>query len=1762
MVRSREGEDEQVSEAVTAPTSPAPDAVATVPAGARRRIEANLEAIRVVRRLEESGAEATAQDRAALAQWTSWGAVPQIFDEADPRYSAERARLHEVLDAGEWKAASRTTLNAHYTAREYTDVMWQALAGLEFTGGQVLEPGCGAGAFLSGPPASVQLSDELRMTGVELDPTTARIAQVLNPAARVRAESFASSPFADDTFDAVIGNVPFGRVSLYDPDHNAGKHSIHNHFIIKSLDLTRPGGLVAVLTSRYTLDAQNTAARREMFERADLVGAVRLPTGAHRALAGTDAVTDLVILRKRADDDERGDDSWVYTTTMDLPDRDGDMVATQINSYWEAHPEQVLGTMHLAHGMYNANTLQVRSDPDAPSFEDAVRQIVTTGREAGLTWAASETAPRRDADAVLERVARTGDISTFEGHLDYDEDRNVFTRVRGGAREDVEKVAAAHVKPLRELLAMRDTAVALIDAEGSTLEQTPDMDRLRSELNRQYDAYVAKYGPINTVNTTVTKRLDKYGDPIMQRRYPGAMKVFRTDPHRSAVTALENYDEKTGIASKTAIMSGRVIQARVVPTHADTAADALAMTWDAKREVDLDHIAGLLGIETSAVREQLGDLVFDDPAGGLVPAADYLSGDVRAKLKAAEQAVEDDPAFRNNVEALRAVLPRPLGQDEITARMGAVWISADDHEASLRETFDDPNLRVIHGGGSSWRIANANKTSQKVVSQWGTERMNAVELAERLMTQKPVLIQDAVPNGNGGEKRVPNAPETEAAKAKAEQLQNAFREWLWSDPQRTERLTEVYNDTFNSLVMRDYSADGQRLRLPGLVSTFNPHPHQRTAVARIISEPSVGLYHGVGAGKTAEMVMGAMELGRLGLVNKPLMVVPNHMLEQVTTEWLGLYPAANVLAAGTDDLAKEARRDFVAKAATGEWDGIVMTQTAFESLDVTPESRERYIDTALAEARRQLERISAQGGNNLSTKRMENSLLATEQRMRVKMKQTKDVGLTFEQTGIDYLFVDELHMYKNRMIISNIEGVGKIGSDRALDLDMKLNILRERAEREGRPPRVITGATATPIANAMSEAYVMQTYLRPDLLKAAGLTDFDAWATTFGESVTDIEMAPEGGFRPKTRFAKFNNLPELLRMWHISADVKTSAELALNVPELAPREDGRRAPQVVAIEPTDELVAFMDSLSDRAERIRSRMVEPEVDNMLKLSAHGRAAGMDVRLLPEEARPDMGEQDSLFKQMSKVDVAAERIHAIWQANRDNEYTTAGGQPHPKRGGFQIVFSDLGTPNNKKWDIYNGLRDTLVDMGMERSRIRFVHDANNDDKKDRLFADCRGGEVDVLIGSTQMMGVGTNIQTRAVALHHLDCPWRPADLEQRDGRIIRQGNQNPEVQILQYVTKRSFDAFMWQTTERKAKFIEQVMHGDLETRSAEDIETSQSFNMNEVKAIASDNPLILEKAQADQDLSVLESLATAHRRSQTQTRQAVDAANTAISSYSRRIPALNDAIADRTETKGDTFRATVAGQVFTERVEAANAIREHLGAAASRARVTREPVTLEALVTLGGHRFDVVVDSSLGVTKANLQMQAAPDDVFVRDDAFALMGLPGSHGVVTKMENALAGMEGALTRAEQRLDAAQRDKVTAEANLGQPFAREAELQAVRHKVAELERVMRGQDSDEEQGEPQEEVTTPVAPQAQATETAAATRGHQDEDESALWEQAWDEWETDSASPSPPRTQQQINAEGSQRVRDALAARHQRHNDYGDSPSGLSHQGPQMS
>lgn len=1630
----------------------------------RARIEANLAALRLVHDLRESAREPSADERAVLGRWwRSWGAVPKVFDELEVQHADTRAELARWLGRDGYVAARRTVLNAHYTAPGYAQAMWGALAGLGFAGGNVLEPGCGAGVFLGSAPA------DTRVTGVELDPTTAFIARARFPEATVRTESFADSPFADDTFDAVIGNVPFADVTLHDPVHNRDKLSMHNHFIVKSLDLTRPGGVVAVLTSRWTLDAAGEKARQAMQDRADFLGAVRLPAGAHRIVAGTDAITDLVLFRKRALGEAAGDDSWVHASSVRLPNRDGDLVEVSIGSWFTEHPETVLGELSVVHGQY-AEALTVipsregsREGSVAEQFAAACSSLVERVNRDGKGFVQrSVDAPVIDPGMVVEPVARAGSIDGFDGHLSFDGDQ--WRQVRSGRIEPLE-VPASQQRQLRDLVGLRDATVALLDAEAASMEDTEQIAALRAGLNTRYEAYVDRFGPVNTVKVTETSRLDKHGDPIVSRRYPPAMRTFRTDPHRAVVCALEHYDERTGTATKAAIFTGRVVAPRVVPTSVESPADALAIVLDTHGRVDLDHVASLLDVDTDVARERLGDLVFADPADDmrLVPAAAYLSGDVRQALRVAQEAVQNHPEraveLAVNVAALEKVVPEDLGPEDITARLGAVWIPERDVRDFLAETLDDARVSVVHAGGSNWKVTGGNKHAQAAVADWGTERMNALTLAERLMQQKRIVVIDVIDDGDT-QRRVVNPVETEAAKAKAEAMQAAFGQWLWEDPARRDRLLRAYNDTFNNLALRDYTADGERLSLPGLASSFTPHPHQRSAVARMISEPAVGLYHGVGAGKTAEMVMGAMELGRLGLVSKPAVVVPNHMLEQVTREWLQLYPQANVLAAGSEDLRGDGRRMFIARAATGQWDGIVMTQGAFGSLAVSGATERAYMDRELSLYRDQLSRMrEADTGGGMTVKRMEKMLVTMEEKLEAKLDRPRDEGVTFEQTGIDYLLIDELHMYKNLTIVSNIDGVARDGAQRATDLDMKIDYLRQRAETSGRPARVLTGATATPIANSMAEAYVMQRYLRPDLLEKAGITDFDAWAATFGESVTELEMAPEGGsFRPKTRFAQFNNLPELLSMWHVSADVKTSRDLQLNVPDLVERGDGVRAPETVVVEQSEDMVEVMSWIGYRAEMVRSGAVPPEEDNMLKISSDGRKAALDLRLLTADDAPvnRAGLSGQVLGEpglwtMNKLDVAAARIHGIWRDNLDREYLTPDGTPHPTRGGFQIVFCDLGTPNDG-WNVYDQLRDKLTEHGMDSSRVRFVHDANTDAKKDRLFAECRGGGVDVLIGSTAKMGVGTNIQTRAVALHHLDCPWRPADVEQREGRIIRQGNQNPEVQMLRYVTEGSFDGYMWQTVERKQRFIEQVMHGSLDVRNADDIGSDNSLNYSEVKALASGNPLLLEKAQADQELAKLRNLESAHRLDQRRRRSAVSAAEHAVDVLDVQIPQVQAAIEQRVSTKGDTFRATVDGRTYEERAEAAVAVRGHIVQAVNRfSGVGNNPSRRSGVVTVGGHTFDLEYRDSLGSKEVRFAVQAAPDTVATRmtlEEATA-----NGHGLITRLENAVTGMETVLDRLQQQRVTAVKERDTAQAGIGQPFEHADALTAARDRVTSI-------------------------------------------------------------------------------------------------------------
>jgi N12 class adenine-specific DNA methylase/SAM-dependent methyltransferase len=1496
--------------------------------------------VAALRALQREGRPATPGEQQTIARWSGWGAVPEVFDARRPEFAWAREQLATLLSPAELAAARRNTLNAHYTDAALVTAIWQAATALGFPGGRVLEPGCGSGNFIAFAPEGAQV------TGIELDPVTAGVAAALYPGAQIRAESFADTPDAESSYALAIGNVPFGDLVLHDRRHNLGGHSIHNHFIIKALRLVHPGGLVMVLTSRYTMDARNPAARREIAALADLVGAIRLPGGAHQRAAGTRVVTDLLVLRRREPGRQPGPTPWEQTRLIEL---DGTQVP--VSEFFLDHPGAVLGEMGAAHSTYRDADLVVRPVGDTvAAFSKALDALANSARAAGLTWApapATGDTPGRTAAGGPRSGQPEGYLGAHDG---------TFTKVIYGT-EHPHPVPASQAAELRQLLGLRDTVWALLAAEAASADDTAEIEALRAELGRRYDNYLHSYGPLNRFSLRRTGRTDPAtGEPVMARVRPrqGGFDGPEGDPFAPLVYALEEFDPVGQRAAKAAIFRERVIAPRAPRLGADSAADALAICLDTCAEIRLAEVARLLGTTEDDARAQLGTLVFDDPESGrLIPAAEYLSGKVRDKLRAAEHAAENDPRYGVNVSELRRVLPPALTPGEIDARLGAAWISLRYVQQFLRETLDDPRLHVEHPGGQIWEV-RGNDATVLARSTWGTARYPAPRLAQALLEQRPIQVHDTVADVDGRDRTVLNADATLAAQEKAAELAERFAEWAWEHPGRAAELARTYNDRFNSLVLRSY--DGAQLSLPGLALTFRPRPHQVAAVARIIGEPAVLLAHDVGAGKTAEMIMGVTELRRLGLARKPAIVVPNHMLEQFAREWLQLYPRARVLVAGREDLQRDRRRQFVARCATGTWDGIVISRSAFERIPLSAAEQRTYIERELERTREWL--AAAQQGEGLSVKKLERALLRDEERLRAKLDSVKDPGIRFEATGIDYLCIDEAHGYKNLRTPSNITDAAIDGSMRASDLDMKIDYLRRRNGR-----RVVTFATATPVANSVTEAYVMQRYLRPDLLEAAGIEVFDTWAATFGQVVNQIELAPEGGssFRMKSRFARFANVPEMLRMLHVAADVKTAEDLALPVPDVACREDGQRVPETVTVEPSDELLAYVHDLGDRATLVRNRAVGPDEDNMLKISGDGRRAALDLRLLGlPQTTP------------GKVEAAAGRIAAIWAAHRDDQYLAPDGNPYPVRGALQLVFCDLGTPG-PEWNVYDELRGQLTARGLPREAIRFIHEAKTDRDKGRLFAACRAGSVAVLIGSTEKMGVGTNVQDRAIALHHLDAPWRPADVAQREGRILRQGNLNPEVQTIRYVTERSFDGYMWQTLERKARFINQVMHGRLDTREIADIgDTALSFS--EVKALATGNPLLMDKADADAALARLQRAERAHHRNQDALRQAIDYFEKEITRLARLTSRIDAAIKRRRDTHGDQFTMTVDGTTYRKRADAGQHLKQI---------VQREIAELTGLLDrtahageLGGFPVNVALNRSLGNTRVTISLDGAP------------------------------------------------------------------------------------------------------------------------------------------------------------------------------------------
>ncbi len=1587
------------------------------PSGAKARYHANIAALKLATTLTMQGRVATPDEQRVLAQWSSWGAVSDVFDERKENWANERTQLRGLLTAEEWRAAERTTINAHYTDPLIVRRMWSLLEQLGFSSGTVLEPGSGAGTFIGLAP------DTANMVGVELDPVTARISQALYPEVQIRTESFADTRLPDNHFDASIGNVPFSDVALHDPRHNASQHSLHNHFIVKALALTRPGGLVAVISSAYTMDAQNPAARQDMNAMADLIGAVRLPTGAHRRAAGTDVVTDILVFRKREPGTPPASTVWEQATRSLV---DGELVT--INTYFQHQPEHILGTVSVEPGMYASPMLHVTADLTAldHTLEHALASIVESATHQGLLMSERTTEQQASRAAFVEAPA-----DRWEGSIVFT--AAGFHTVVAGGLEPLAVPKTAHAE-MRLLLELRDTATALLKLESITLDDTAEISETRALLTQRYDSYRARYGPINRFTSRKTGRVQDNGDESVARMIPTPIRLLRADPFGPLVLALEVFDDHSQTAIPAEILRTRVVAPHPEIHSVDTPSDALAISLDRTGRIDLGLIASLLQLEESDVPSALTGLAFLDPeTSEYVHAAEYLSGNVRAKYAAALARAQDDPTFQEHVEALRPIIPTDVGVEDIVPRLGAVWISEKIHQQFLRELLHAPTLKVESPLPGVWEI-RGGRHGLLSTSEWGTERRPAPDIAAAVMEQRSLLVYDETTDSDGVSRKTLNAVHSTAAQEKAEALQERFAEWVWEEPARAAGLVREYNDRFNNIVLRDYTQAGDYLTLPGMAKNFIPRPHQRAAVARMVAEPAAGLFHEVGAGKTAEMVMGAMEMKRMGLIHKPVIVVPNHMLNQFTREWLQIYPHAHILAASSTDLTGDKRRVFIARAAANDWDGIILTQGAFAKIPVQRHTEDAYLQRHIRELQEVLER--AEGEDRFSVKRIQRSLLRAENKLKKRLDKPRDTGISFEETGIDYLIVDEMHMYKNLATESNIADAAIQGSDRASDLHMKLEHLRSTGRK-----RIVTGATATPLSNSITEAHVMQRFLRPDLLEEAGVLNFDAWAATFGKTTTEMEMAPTGNsFRAKTRFRQFQNVPEMLRMWSTFADVKTAEDLRLPIPDILQRPDGNRAPETLAVPPTAELEIFVQGLGIRADQVASKKVRPNEDNMLLITGDGRKAALDIRLVltDEPTGP------------TKVDIAADSIFQVWQSTRDNTYLDPlTGELSPVPGALQLVFCDLSTPHAERWNVYDQLKFQLVSSGMPAEDIRFIHEAKNDTQKEALFAAARAGHISVLIGSTSKMGVGTNVQNRAVALWHMDAPWRPSDIAQREGRILRQGNQNEQVALVRLVTEKSFDAYMWQLIERKARFIAQIMRGSLDLREIEEIDAA-SLSAAEAKAISTGNPLLLEHSTVHTELTRLRRLENAHANNERLLLYTRDEAQHAHRVAEENIYIL-EKVCDRVpDTHGNNFQMTIAHQLYDTRAEASQGLKRWIVESGMH-HVRYGSRHFGALGSIGEFTIEIASRHSLGKTDIEVSVRGVPGSTTVmsREAFFA-----ADVGIIQRIENRISGIPSYLEAARASKDTALRTVEDAQRRIGAPFKYADALRQAEEDFARVE------------------------------------------------------------------------------------------------------------
>ncbi len=1363
--------------------------------GAVAKFDANLAAITALRQIEIEGRPATDAERLTLLRYTGWGGLPASFNlEAEDPSWIERARhLQTLLAVEDYDSARASVNNSHYTEVHVIEAMWQAVERFGFTGGRILEPAAGVGHFIGAMPRA--LAERSTATAIEIDRVSGRLLKALYEVGGVdvRIAPFEKTALPDQWFDLAIGNVPFGKYKVADVSNRAyARFSIHNYFFGRALDLVRPGGLVCFITSSHTMEAQAETVRGYIASQAQLLGAIRLPKGAFAGIASTDVQTDILFLRKRLRA-ERVTAEWLALGMVP-----GSLKHPQchenylpINAWYAQNPQFCIGRIRRESNGYEEVPVAVFEGDLAIALTERIALL-----PAGVYQpVAAKTVPTRDV-VPAEAGARPGSYRLHKGRVH---------RVDGSEMVDVhDQLNATQRARITGLCAIRDYARALLDAQLAD-DSDGRLGHLRAMLNGTYDRYVAKYSCMSTRANAL---------------------AFRRDPDYPLLLSLEHYDEESDTARKAALFTRRTLTRIMEPSTAGEPTEALAASIQWRGRVDPAYMARLLAAPEQAVLEALAETgqVFLDPADGEWKTSDdYLSGNVKAKLK---QAAMSGSSCQRNIDALERVQPEDLLPAAVEPRLGAVWIPAIDVEGFIQQVLELKDCVVGYSAeAGAWSVRYGDweaRQNVKVTQEFGTSRMNGIELVQCALNVQVPTVRDRDPETD---KYFVNPDETLAAREKLGLIKERFAVWAFDDTERREKLCRIYNDLFNATRPRRF--DGSHLKLPGFSRCFVLHPHQLDSVWRVVQSGNTGLFHVVGAGKTAVCVIASMELRRLGFVNKPCHVVPNHMLAQYTAEFVRLYPNASVLMASKEDLEGDRRRELVSRIATGDWDAVVITHSSFERIKMSPQFTESFIKEIIHEIEMAVRAEKNGDRSNRIIKQLETMKKNWAARLeKLLSDKKKDDLLTWELLGIDCLFVDEAHLFKNLYRftkMTRVAGLPMTSSERAFDLFLKT---RYTMQIHGHAQRGVVFATATPVANTMAEIHTMMRYLQPRRLEELGLQQFDAWAATFGESVTALEIAPDGsGYRMHTRFARFINVPELMAVFGEVADIRTAEMLNLPVPKL---RGGK--PRIVACPASKALKAFVQTLVQRAEAVRNGRVKPQDDNMLAITTDGRKAALDFRLVASSAR---------FDGNGKIAACAREALAIWQRTANFR-------------GTQLLFCDLSSPKGGKgFSVYDDLRERLIEAGISEKDIAFVHDAETDVQKATLFKAVREGRVRVLLGSTAKMGIGTNVQTRLVALHHLDAPWRPCDVEQREGRILRQGNDCEEVEIFRYVTEGSFDSYMWQTLETKARFIAQVMKGDQGIRSLEDVE-SAALSYAEVKALASGNPLVIEKAGVDAEV----------------------------------------------------------------------------------------------------------------------------------------------------------------------------------------------------------------------------------------------------------------------------------------------------------------------